>query len=69
MQTPEEKKVIDLSRDLCNAFCELPKEHRAHEDDKRDVFIHIRAIQNVILSRATLRELNGVYVSDTVNPT
>lgn len=54
MITDKEMQCIDLSRDLWNAFMELPIQHPA---DREDFCFHIHAIQNMLLGREGLRQL------------
>jgi hypothetical protein len=51
--TEQEQKVLDLSAEFWNAFCELPKEH---PHDIPEALIHIHALQNMILARPLYRK-------------
>ena len=55
MFTAEEKRVIDLTVELVNAFAILPKEH---PQDMDEFVAAIHRIQDMVLSRPGRREIN-----------
>lgn len=57
--TKEEKEVIAISVELWNAFLRMEK---YHPDDVKDVRFHIHAIQNIVMSRETVRNNPELFV-------
>lgn len=55
--TSLEVKAIDATKELWNAFLQLPE---MHPDDQNDFRYHIHALQNIILAREGQRVINGV---------
>ena len=52
--TPEERTLLDLTADLYNAYCELPV---YHPQDGAEFVQKIHAVQDSILKRPAMREL------------
>lgn len=50
--TKEEKQIFEKLGEVWNEYRSLPEEHQS---DMKEVEFHIHAIQNIILSRPTLR--------------
>jgi len=48
----EEKKLVEMSRNLWNEFFDLPE---YLPSDKEDFVFHIRAIQAIIMQRVAVR--------------
>ena len=68
--TDEEKEILDITAELYNKMCRLPKLHSA---DNTEAAVHIHAIQNIVLARPTERvytDGGGNIFTDgiTVNP-
>jgi hypothetical protein len=58
--THAELALMELTGTLANAFCALPEpEYKGHVNDLPDAYQHIRALQNIILSRCSMR----IYVA------
>lgn len=55
--TPQEIKVLNLTKDVWAEFLALPEEH---PDDRNEFRFHIHALQNMILAREGLRKLREV---------
>lgn len=53
--TDQEKKVLELTKDVWNTFLELPEQH---EDDEHDFRFHIHALQNIVLAREGVRAMD-----------
>ncbi len=56
----DEKRAIEASAELWNAFVKLEK---YHPDDIQDVKFHIHAIQNIIMSRVAVRNNPDIFMN------
>lgn len=52
--TEQEKKILDMTGEVWNAFLTLPVEHPS---DRDEFMRNIHALQNIILSRSAYRVL------------
>ena len=56
MLTDAEMRVLDLTAEVTNAFYDLPSDHPRY--GSMDEFVrHMHCIQDMVLARATLRDL------------
>lgn len=53
--TDQEKKVLELTKDVWNDFLKLPEQHK---DDEHDFRFHIHALQNIVLAREGVRAMD-----------
>ena len=67
MINKEEELCMSYSVDLWNTFLSLDDSHSAggNPNDVNDVRFHIQAIQNILLSRATLREYRKTEILES----
>lgn len=59
--TPQELKVLELTKGTWNAFLELSE---MHPDDQNDFRRHVHALQNIILARGGQRILKGIEAAE-----
>lgn len=55
MLTEQERKVLDLTAELANAFWQLPEEH---QDQAAEFTVLLHRIQDMVAARSVYRTLN-----------
>lgn len=58
--TALENKALKYTQEAFNVFARLPVFDKRVTDDKSDFAFHVRALQNIILSRGEIRKMRRI---------